>query len=146
MVCVDLLTRIRISGAAGFCASVVDAGLASGLAGELVGASCDWVCVSEPGVPVLGVWDSEPVWALAGDSETGLPVLGVWDSESVRALAGDSDTDVLVLGLWDSEPVWALAVKASIAPTPATVSKLQCLRKADTRTLSPVAHNQPPLG
>src|SRR6185369_17212248 len=124
MVCVGLLTRIRISGAAGFCDSVVDAGLASGLAGELVGASCNWVCVSEPGVPVLGVWDSEPVWALAGDSETGLPVLGVWDSELV----------------------WALAVKASIAPTAATVSKRQCLRKADTRTLTPVAHNQPAVG
>jgi len=56
MVCVGLLTRIRISGAAGFCASGVDAGLASGLAGlELVGASCDWVCISEPGVLVLGV-------------------------------------------------------------------------------------------
>jgi hypothetical protein len=125
---------------------VVDAGLASGLAGELVGASCDWVCVSEPGVPVLGVWDSEPVWALAGDSETGLPVLGVWDSEPVWAPAGDSETGVPVLGLWDSEPVWALAVKASIAPTAATVSKRQCLRKADTRTLTPVAHNQPPVG
>src|ERR1051326_5870694 len=124
MVCVGLLTRIRISGAACFCASGVDAGLASGLAGELVGASCDWVCVSEPGVPVLGVWDSEPVWAPAGDSETGVPVLG----------------------LWDSEPVWALAAKASIAPTAATVSKRQCLRKADTRTLTPVAHNQPPSG
>ena len=124
MVCVGLLTRIRISGAAGFCASVVDAGLASGLAGELVGASCDWVCVSEPAVPVLGFWDSESLWALVGDSETGLPVLG----------------------FWDSEPVWALAVKASIAPTAATVSKRQCLRKADTRTLTPVAHNQSPLG
>ena len=126
MVCVGLLTRIRISGAAAFCASGVDAdvGLASGLAGlELVGASCDWVCVSEPGVPVLGVWDLEPVWALAGDSEPG----------------------ALVLGLWDSELVWALAVKASIAPTPATVSKLQCLRKADTRTWAPVA-NQPSAG
>jgi hypothetical protein len=102
-----------------------DVGLASGLAGlELVGASCDWVCVSEPGVPVLGVWDLEPVRALAGDSEPG----------------------ALVLGLWDSELVWALAVKASIAPTAATVSKRQCLRKADTRTLTPVAHNQPPVG
>src|SRR4029450_9076512 len=128
MVCVGLLTRIRISGAAGFCASVVDAGLASGLAGELVGASCDWVCVSEPGVPVLGVWDSEPVWALAGDSETGLPVLGVWDSEPVWAIAGDSEVGVLVLGLWDAGPVWAwaLAVKASVPPTVATVSKRQC--------------------
>src|SRR6185312_9945491 len=125
MVCVGLLTRIRISGAAVFCASGVDAGLASGLAGlELVGASCDWVCISEPGLLVLGVWNSEPVWALAGDSETGLPVLRVWDSELV----------------------WALAVKASIAPTAATVSKRQCLRKADTRTLTPVAQNQPPSG
>src|SRR6185437_7661694 len=98
MVCVGLLTRIRISGAAVFCASGVDAGLASGLAGlELVGASCDWVCISEPGVLVLGVWDSDPVWALAG--------------------------------------------KTSIAPTAARVSKRQCLRKSDTRTLSPVAHN-----
>src|SRR4026208_2466479 len=124
MVCVGLLTTIRIAGGAAFCVSVVDAG-ASGLAGlELVGASCDWVCVSEPAVPVLGVWDSESLWALAGDSETGLPVLG----------------------FWDSEPVWALAVKASIAPTAATVSKRQCLRKADTRTLTPVAHNQSPAG
>ena len=124
MVCVGLLTTIRIAGGAAFCVSVVDAG-ASGLAGlELAGASCDWVCVSEPGVSVPGAWDSEPVWALAGDSETGLPVLRVWDSELV----------------------WALAVKASIAPTAATVSKRQCLRKADTRTLTPVAHNQSPLG
>ena len=94
MVCVGLSTIIRISGVAAFCASGVDAGLASGLAGlELVGASCDW------GVPVLGVWDSEPVWALAGDSGTGLPVLGVWDSEPVWALEGDSETGVPVLGL-----------------------------------------------
>jgi len=48
---------------------------------------------------------------------------------------------VLVLGVWDSDPVWALAGKTSIAPTAARVSKRQCLRKADTRTLSPVAHN-----
>jgi len=141
MVCVGLLTTIRIAGGAAFCVSVVDAG-ASGLAGlELAGASCDWVCVSEPAVPVLGVWDSESLWALAGDSETGLPVLGVWDSEPVWALAGDSETGLPVLRVWDSELVWALAVKASIAPTAATVSKRQCLRKADTRTLSPVAHN-----
>ena len=72
-----------------------------------------------------------------------MPVLGFWDSEPVWALAGDSETGVLVLGLWDSETVWALAVKASIA---ATVSKRQCLRKADTHTLTPVAHNQPPVG
>src|SRR6478672_6926241 len=107
MVCVGLLTRIRISGAATFGVSVVDAG-ASGLAGVgLVSASCDWgwgcVCVSVPGVPVLGVCESEPVWALAGDSETGAAVLGVCDSE----------------------PVWALAGKASIAPTAATVNKRQ---------------------
>ena len=56
MVCVGLLTAIRIWGAAAFCASVVDAGLASGLAGvELVGAPWDWGCVSEPAVPVLGL-------------------------------------------------------------------------------------------
>ena len=61
-----------------------------------------------------------------------MPVLGVWDLEPVWALAGDSETGVLVLGLWASESVWALAVKASIAPTAATVSKRQCLRKADT--------------
>ena len=139
MVCVGLFTRIRISGVTAFCASGADAGLASGLAElELVGASCDW------GVPVLGVWDSEPVWALAGGSETGLLVLGVWDSEPVWALAGDSEAGVPVLGLWDSALVWALAVKASIAPTAATVSKRQCLRKADMRTLTPVAHNRPP--
>jgi hypothetical protein len=97
-------------------------------------------------VLVLGVWDSEPLWAPAGDSETGLPVLGVWDSEPVWALAGDSETGLPVLRVWDSELVWALAVKASIAPTAATVSKRQCLRKADTRTLTPVAQNQPPSG
>jgi hypothetical protein len=64
-------------------------------------------------VTVLGVWDSEPV----------VPVLGVWDWEPV----------VPVLGVWDSEPVWALAAKASIAPRAATLSKRQCLRKADRR-------------
>src|SRR5215510_1425525 len=43
MVCVGLSTIIRISGVAGFCASVVDAGLDSELAGaELAGASFDW--------------------------------------------------------------------------------------------------------
>ena len=93
---------------------IVGAGLVSGLAGgELVDASCDWDWVSESGVAALGVWDSEPV---------------------------DSAPGASMLGVWDSEPVWALAGKASIAPRIATISK-QCLRKADTRTSAPVAHN-----
>jgi hypothetical protein len=91
---------------------VVDAGLASGTAElEPVGVPGDSDWVSVPGVAVLGVWDSEP----------GEPVLGVWDSEPGEP----------VLGVWDSEPVWALAGKASIAPRAATLSKRQCLRKAD---------------
>ena len=82
MVCVGLLTTTRISGAAGLRGWVVlDAALACGLAGfELLGVlgDSDWVSVpgvgvlsgdldwiSEPEVPVLGVWDSELVWALA---------------------------------------------------------------------------------
>jgi hypothetical protein len=62
MVCVGLLTTIRMSGTAvlrGWV--VVDAGLGSGSAGlELVGAPGDSDRVSAPGVPVLGAWDSEP--------------------------------------------------------------------------------------
>jgi hypothetical protein len=83
MVCVGLLIAIRISGTAALRGWVVlDAGLASGTAGlELLGVpgdsdlvsvldvgvlpgDLDWV--SEPEVLVLGVWDSELVWALAG--------------------------------------------------------------------------------
>jgi hypothetical protein len=103
MVCVGLLTTIRISGTAAFRGwVVVDAALGFGVAGlELVGAPCDSDWVSALGVTVLGVWDSEPV--------------------------------VPVLGVWDSDPVWALAAKASIAPRAATLSKRQCLRKADRR-------------
>jgi hypothetical protein len=59
---------------------VVDAGLASGIAGlELVGVPGDFDSVSAPGVAVLGIWDSEPGVAVLGvwDSETGVPVLEV---------------------------------------------------------------------
>ena len=78
MLCVGLLTTIKISGAAALRGWVVsDAGLASGTAGlELVGAPGDLDSVSAPGVAVLGVWDSElgvGVW----DSEPGVTVLGV---------------------------------------------------------------------
>ena len=64
MLCVGLLTTIKISGAAALRGWVVsDAGLASGTTGlELVGAPGDLDSVSAPGVAVLGVWDSEPVW------------------------------------------------------------------------------------
>jgi hypothetical protein len=56
MLCVGLLTRIRISGAAALRGWVVlDAGLASGTAGlELVGVPGDLDSVSAPGVAVLG--------------------------------------------------------------------------------------------
>jgi hypothetical protein len=65
MVCIGLLTTIRTAALRG--CVVVDAGLASGIAGlELVGVPGDSGWVSVPGVPVLGVWDSEPVWARAG--------------------------------------------------------------------------------
>ena len=114
MVCVGLLTTIRISGTAvlrGWV--VVDAELGSGIAGlELVGAPGDSDWVSAP-VPVLGALDSEPA----------VPVLGAWDSEPV----------VPVLGVWDSDAVWALAGKASIAPRAATLRERQCLRIADRR-------------
>ena len=85
MVCVGLLTRIRISGAACFCASVVDAGLASGLAGELVRASCDWgyTCVSAADVPVLKLWEAEP--AVLGLLRLGAGYAGAW---SLRVRAG----------------------------------------------------------
>jgi len=118
MVCIGLLTAIKIWGAAAFCASVVDAGFASLVGAELV--ACDWGCVSEPDVAMLGVGTSEP----------GVTVLGV-----------DLEPGVAVLGARDSEPVWALAGKASIAPTVARVSKRRCLRKADARIWCPVAHN-----
>jgi len=83
MVCVGLLTTTRIFGGAVLRGWVVlDAGLTSGTAGlELLGGlgdsdlvsvlgvgelsgDLDWV--SEPDVSMLGVWDSELVWALAG--------------------------------------------------------------------------------
>src|SRR5262245_15374202 len=83
MVCVGLLTTTRISGVTAFPGWVVlDAGLACRTVGlELLGGlgdsdlvsvlgvgvlsgDLDWV--SEPEVSVLGVWDSELVWALAG--------------------------------------------------------------------------------
>jgi len=78
-----------------------------------------------PGVPVLGVCDSELGVAALGvwDSELGVAALGVWDSEP----------GVAALGVWDSEPVWAVAEKASIAPNTATLMKRQYLRKADRR-------------
>ena len=103
MVCVGLLTTIRISGTAALRGwVVVDAELGSGIAGlELVGAPCDSDWVSAPGLPVLGAWDSE----------LAVPVLEVWDSDAV----------------------WALAGKASIAPRTATLRERQCLRKADRR-------------
>jgi hypothetical protein len=78
-------------GAAAFCASVADAGFASLAGVELV--ACDWGCVSEPDVAVLGVC----VWAPV------VPVLGVWDSEP----------GVTMFGACVSEPVWALAGKTS---------------------------------
>ena len=69
MICVGLLTTIRISGTAvlrGWV--VVDAELGSGIAGlGLVGVPGDLDSVSAPGVAVLGIWDSEPA----------VPVLGV---------------------------------------------------------------------
>ena len=103
MVCVGLLTTIRISGTAALRGwVVVDAELGSGIAGlELVGAPCDSDWVSAPGLPVLGAWDSE----------LAVPVLEVWDSDAV----------------------WALAGKASIAPRTATLREQQCFRKADRR-------------
>jgi hypothetical protein len=115
MVCVGLLTTIRISGTTvlrGWV--VVDAELGSGIAGlELVGAPCDSDWVSAPGVPVLGAWDSE----------LAVSVLEAWDSELA----------VSVLEAWDSDAVWALAGKASIAPRTATLRERQCFRKADRR-------------
>jgi L-alanine-DL-glutamate epimerase-like enolase superfamily enzyme len=69
MICVGLLTTIRMSGTAAFRAwAVVDAELGSGIAGwGLVGVPGDFDSVSAPGVAVLGIWDSEPA----------VPVLGV---------------------------------------------------------------------
>jgi len=75
-----------------------------------------------------------------------VPVPGAWNSEPVGVPAGDSETGERLLGFGDSELVWALAGKASIAPTAAIASNRECVRKFDVRTLSPVAHNQPPLG
>jgi len=112
MVCVGLLTTIRISGTATLRGWVVlDASGTAGL--ELIDVSGDFDWVSEPAVPVLGVCDSEPAVA----------VLGVWDS----------DLAVSAFGVWDSDAVWALAGKANIAPKAATLRKRQCLRKADRR-------------
>src|SRR5262249_34019948 len=115
MVCVGLLTTIRISGATPFRGCVVVAKeLGFGVARfELLGGPCDSDWVSAFGEPVLGPWDSELV----------VPGLGVWDS----------DLTVSVFGLWDSDAVWALAGKVSIAPKAATLRQPQCLRKADPR-------------
>ena len=106
MVCVGLLTTTRISGAAGLRGWVVlDAGLASGIAGfELLGVLGNSDLVSVLGAGVA-----------SGDLD--------WVSE----------LEVPVLGVWDSELVWALAGKASIAPKVATLRKRQCLWKADGR-------------
>src|SRR6476646_5274451 len=101
MRCVGLLIAIRISGTAA-------------LRGWMVGDAglASGTAELEPvGVPGDSDWVSVP----------GVAVLGVWDSEPGEP----------VLGVWDSEPVWALAGKASIAPRAATLSKRQCLRKAD---------------
>src|SRR6516164_1122158 len=119
MVCVGLVTTIRISGTATLRGWVVlDARLASGTAGlELIDVSGDFDWVSEPAVPVLGVCAPEPAVA----------VLGVWDS----------DLAVSTFGVWDSDAVWALAGKASITPRAATLRKWQCLRKADRRICPP---------
>ena len=105
MVCVGLLTAIRISGTATLRGWVVlDARLASGTAGlELLGVLGDSDLVSGLGVGVL-----------AGDLDC-------------------SEPEVSVLGVWDSDAVWALAEKASIAPKVATLRKRQCLWKADRR-------------
>ena len=96
MVCVGLLTTIRISGTATLRGWVVlDARLASGTAGlELLGVLGDSDLVSGLGVGVL-----------PGDLD--------WVSEP----------EVTVLGVWDSDAVWALAEKASIAPKVATLRK-----------------------
>jgi hypothetical protein len=96
---------------------VLDAGLAAGL--ELVGVPGDLDSVSAPGVALLGVWDSG----------LGVAVLGVWDS----------GLGVAVFGVWDLEPVSAIAGKASIAARAATLSKRQCLRKADGCIRPPTA-------
>jgi len=80
ILCVGLLTTIRISGTAALRGwIVVDAELASGTAGlELVGGPGDLDSVSAPGVAVLGVWDSG----------LGVAALGVWDSELGVAVLG----------------------------------------------------------
>ena len=69
MICVGLLIAIRITGTAALRGCMdLDAELASGTAGlELVGVPGDSDSVLGPGVPVLGVCDSE----------LGAPVLGV---------------------------------------------------------------------
>ena len=139
MVCVGLLTTIRISGTATLRGWVVlDAGL--GTAGlELIDVSGDFDWVSEPAVPVLGVCAPEPAVAVLGvwDSDLAVSTFGVWDSEPVDDWDGVSAPGVPALGVSDSEPVWALAGKASIAPRAATLRKWQCLRKADRRICPP---------
>ena len=82
MVCVGLLTTIRISGTAvlrGWI--VVDAGLASGTTGlELVGA---------PGDFGLGLGARcGGAWGFGFNSGLGVAALGVWDSELVVAVLG----------------------------------------------------------
>ena len=59
ILCVGLLTTIRISGTAALSGwAVSDAGLAPGTTAlELVGAPGDLDLVSAPGVAVLGVWE-----------------------------------------------------------------------------------------
>ena len=116
MVCVGLLTTIRISGTATLRGWVVlDARLASGTAGlELIDVLGDSELVSGLGVGVL-----------PGDLD--------WVSEP----------EVSVFGVWDSDAIWALAEKASIAPKVATLRERQCLWKADRRIpLAPLPQNR----
>jgi hypothetical protein len=51
---------------------------------ELVGAPSDWDGVSAPGVPVLGLWDSEAVCALAGKASITPKTARLGSSNSLR--------------------------------------------------------------
>src|SRR5262245_43551856 len=113
MVCVGLLTTTRIPGVTVFPGWVVlDAGLASGAAAlELLGVPVESDLVSVLGVGVLSGdldWVSEPE----------VSVLGVWDSELVWALAGKASIAPKVATLRKRQCLWKADRRIPLAPLP----------------------------
>jgi hypothetical protein len=82
-----------------------DSALVSGLGvGVLPG---DWDLVSEPEVPVLGVWDSD--LAVSG--------FGVWDSDAVWALAEKASIAPKAATLRKRQCLWKADRRIPLAPS-----------------------------